>query len=150
MLWDTHTQRHQVQSHRIYHKKKWLLILKVWSVGRGPATAFKTVLSAMKCCFGVSHSHCDPCCLNTIPPEPPSPIWSSFTEPRRTFQPFTSPGDSLFPQSLPLALSHSFSFLSFCVSPALFPSCRMILNWAAHNSAAKISRSQYSRPKHFK
>lgn len=31
---------HQSQSHRIHHKKKWLLILKVWSAGRGLATAF--------------------------------------------------------------------------------------------------------------
>lgn len=59
----------------------------------------------MKCCFGVSHSHSDSCCLDTIPAVPISPACGSFTEPQRTFQPFTSPGDSLSSQSLPLTLS---------------------------------------------
>lgn len=68
----------------------------------------------MKCCFGVSHSHCDPCCLNTKPPVPPSPACSSFTEPQRAFQPFTSPGDSLFP-CLPLTPSFALCvFLLLC------------------------------------
>lgn len=55
--------------------------------------------------------------------------------------------------SSPVSPSHPVTrspFLSLCVSPPPVPSHGMIQNTAAHNSAAKISAGQYSRPKHFK
>lgn len=78
----------------------------------------------MKCCFGVSHSHCDPCCLNTIPPVAPSPVCNSFTEPQRAFQPFTSPGDPHRPPTpLPTPLRLSSPSPTHPVTRSLFLSC---------------------------
>lgn len=81
--------------------------------------------SAMKCCFGVSRSHCDPRCLRTIPaalhlshPATLGPACGSFSEPHRAFQPFTSHGDPLLLLLLLLCLSPRRLFsASFTPSP---------------------------------
>ena len=129
----------------------------MWLVGRGPATAFNQCRLPWNVVLVSVTATVTPAASTQYLQYPPSPVCSSFTEPQRTFQPFTSPGDSLFPclslsprHLLSLSLSLPFfPFLWLRVSPPLLPSHRMIQNRAAHNSAAKISGSQYSRAKHF-
>lgn len=142
---------HQSQSHRIYHKKKWLLILKVWSA----VEAWPRPLTSVVC-----HEMLFWCQSQPLWPLLPQHNTSSTPQPSVQLIHWAStriptihfPWRLSFPLSLPLPLTPSLALCSSRSVSHLLRFHRMEWFRTERHTARqqKISASHYSRPKHFK